>query len=162
MLNQRYAITPGPEHLHAIILGINHLIEQQYAQKLTDGQFEELGNILGMVHKRGSDASIIPWDDNFRSSGGGYISETLGSSLGNKLTDGYELFKKDPTGPMQMFVDYILDVTAETDEWGMPLVFLSLDENKQKHIAYRINEVLHGNIKVHRKEELEALKEKLQ
>jgi hypothetical protein len=147
MLYDRFAATLDINQLNSVTLAIAHLIEQQYAQKLTDEQFNGLEEIIQAVNQRGLDSAAT------------FCGRPISSSV---FLGSYELIKKNPAIACNLFIDELLRITGQVDENLMPIVFLDLSVEKKKRIGDKICEVLTGNTNlIVRKDELRMLAEKL-
>ena len=167
MIQERLTVRLGKVQLNSVTLAISHLIEQQYAQKISDEQFASLEKTLLSVYLRGRNSAIIPWYDSFKwSHDSTKINHTVsGSIVLGKATAGSirtELTKDDPAEALNLFIDELLRKSKETDENDMPLIFLTLSVERRAQIKESINKVLSGNVQpIIQATELKALGEKL-
>ena len=160
MLNNRIAVRLGEEQLQSLILAISHLIEQQYALKLSDNQFGILEAILEEVYTRGRNSSLVPWHSSFKYSAtsvdvGDMIAATVISKGSGKINT--EFFPQDPAGPLNAFVDYLIEKAEVRDSSGVPLIFLGMSEEQKKAFKHRVESILKLPYTIEQKDALKEL-----
>jgi hypothetical protein len=147
MLYDRFAANLNTSQLNSVTLAVSHLIEQQYAQKLSDEEFSDLEKTFHSVYQRGRDSASTVW--------GTHISSSV-------FLKNYELTKKNPAIATNLFIDELLKLTAKVDENLMPAIFVPLTKEEKEDIGAKICQMITGNTNlIARKDELRILAEKL-